>query len=100
MHKHPLEMGAYVDVDAGTLLPHPADEHRWDEPVPAREQGQVRVDDVSRGVGEVRQREMAQGSMRQRMTVQRFGEVCLTWIRRGQVVLAYVAVLSGITSIL
>lgn len=29
------------------------------------------------------------------MTIRRFGEICLTWIRRTQVVLAYVTVLSG-----
>ena len=29
------------------------------------------------------------------MTIERFGEICLTWIRRSQVIIAYITVLAG-----
>ena len=84
MHKHnrPLEMGAY-DLPLGG----PADEEIAPDDLRALLPNMSVSHDAGH-TGDVKRRKS--------MTRQRFGEVCLTWIRRSQVVLAYVAVLSGI----
>lgn len=82
-HNRPLEMGAY-DLPLGS----PADEERIAPDDVRALLPSMSVNHDAGHTGDVKRRKS--------MTMQRFGELCLTWIRRSQVVLAYVAVLSGI----
>jgi hypothetical protein len=83
LHEEPLEMGDYPK-------PHEIRGAYDQNPHNDQEVGEQRHD------GSERETTVIWVPEHERMTIRRFGEICLTWLRRTQVVIAYVTVLAGI----
>lgn len=83
LHEEPLEMGDYPK-------PHDIRGAYDQNPHNDQEVGEQHHDERER------QPTVIWVPKDERMTIRRFGEICLTWVRRTQVVIAYVTVLAGI----